>query len=433
MVNNVRLPRLSLIFLLVAACVTAKSRFEDAQRFEAEGRWMDAANAYLDALERDRDFPGARDGASRTGQKAVPWAMKAADNLAASGNPAAAAERFRSIALLHARADRFGVIIRLPADYAERRDAAFAAAVDSILAQAKAGQGDWEHRIAMLDRANAYNPNAAQQAEIVKTRYDLLMQWGDAEYAAGHFHTAHGIAGRAAAVYPEGDARAASALALMEKALRDGTVHLAVPPLWFGPDAAGRVTRGFLPSFNGTLQDEYLGSPPPFIAAVDPAAVRREMRELEIDRELLSPNRAATVGKLVKADYAVAGHIAVFEYADTGRETVHEVPTRDGKRARYTLIEGKRVLTITLRFSVVHVEGRQVVADGEVTVSAERPSTRAYFDGDPRRLILAQGEHVYFDRRGQRDADREMERGLTRDLCERYVAAVYERVLGALR
>ena len=95
MVKNVRLPRKTLLFLLVAlpACVTAKSRFEDAQRFETEGRWTEAANAYLDSLERDRNFPGARDGAQRTGSKAVPWAMTAAQNLATAGNPVAAAGR----------------------------------------------------------------------------------------------------------------------------------------------------------------------------------------------------------------------------------------------------------------------------------------------------------------------------------------------------
>ena len=63
--------QLLLPILILAACVTAEKRYEQAAEDEAEGRWVSATRKYIDVLHRDPEYPGAREKATSAGNKAV--------------------------------------------------------------------------------------------------------------------------------------------------------------------------------------------------------------------------------------------------------------------------------------------------------------------------------------------------------------------------
>jgi len=416
--------------LLLAACVSAKSRFESAQSYEAAGRWEAAADAYLDALGRDRNYPGAHEGAKRTGDKAIEAGLAASENLQRGGDHAGAADRIAKLESLHRRAGRVDVILALPNDFQARRRAIYDRAIDDAIRRSGEIEGDWNRAIQLLDRAKRYDARGDRQEGLHTARFGVLLRWAQALYSEGRYKAAHDKAREAVQLYPENDQRGGPARALMDNAMVKGTRKVGVVPLWRDGRLRDLLPEGFLAAFNDMLEDEYLSAPPPpFVALVDTRLIRRQLRGLEFDRDALTTARASEVGLLVGADLMVVPLLERFEYYDTGTRSHRTVPTRDGHQATYVVIEGERHLAATIRYAVVDVGRRQVLGRSPVEVDLHRPSRRAVYQGDVRNLILSRAEQAYFDRPSLHAVDRELERELMRELAKAYLAAAYEDVL----
>ena len=418
------------VVALLAGCVSAKSRFESARSYEAAGRWAAAADAYLDALGRDRDYPGAREGAQRSGDKAIEAGLAAVESLQRSGDHVGAADRFAKLDSLRRRAVRVDVMLKLPADFQARRRTLYDRAIDDAIVRCGEVDGDWNRGIQLLDRVQRYDPRGDRLNRLHSARFGLLLRWGEALYGEGRYKAAHDKAQDALRLYPENDSRGRPARVLMESAIDKGTLRVGVVPLWRDGGLRDRLPEGFLAAFNELVEDEYLSAPPPaFVALIDSRAIRRRLRGLEFDRDALTTARAAEVGQLVGADLMVVPLLTRLEYYDAGTRSNRTVPTRDGGQATYVVIEGARHLAATIRYAVIDVGRRQVLGRSPVELDLQRPSRHAVYGGDVGNLVLSRAEQAYFDRSGLLELDRELERELMRELAKAYLAAAYEDVL----
>jgi len=467
--------------LLAVACASAEKSFEKAQKAESEGRWGAAADLYIDALKRDAEYPGARDGLRIAGNRAVADSMKLAQQLEASRRYEPAANEYVRTDDLVARASAVRVALTLPADHAARRRSTFDQVIDPALTEADrlAAQGRHEEAAAAYRRATArYQPSAQQrerastgrftslmaaakqeldagrldqaqsfaddalgvygsessrsrtalelQTSIRSARYTALLATARERMAAGRFQESFAIVGEALAVYGADAEPSAEARELREQVIVAGTVQVAIAPVWRHERLARAVPAGLLDEINDGL-DEYLVKPPLFVEPVDPRVVRGELRRLGLDRTVLSERQASAIGQMVAAEFAVVANLRECVLDRGEKPKVHPVKTKDGPDAEI-LVYRRRTLAVRCVFRIVRVADGQLLGDGTISADVERKMRHAAYDGDRRALLLTQQEHRWFDRRRLADVDRELQREASRALADGLAAAVFEEV-----
>lgn len=419
--------------LLAAACVTAQDRYEEGRNYETQGRFAEAAYAYLDALQRDANYPGARQRAKEAGELAVDQWLKDAAQLESGSEPVQAAEKFFEIDRLSERARRLGVMLDLGPGYlAERRrvfDSAIDLTVERILQTGDAGRALQLYRTAV----QKYRALPEQVVSLKGAAFEVSIRSARAELDAGQFIAAYETARIALETYGADLPLAPEARKIQEEALERGTVHFAATPVWRTRPAGAALPQGFLAELNDTLDDEGWVGPPPFLAPVDPRAVRREMRNLDLTRKVLTPGQAASIGHLVEARRVVVCVLDRFDWRDIGKRIPRKASTSTGGTAEYAIVEGHRVLVARLRFRIVDVESRRVEREGEVEADATRKQRRAIYAGRTGDLVLDGKARADFEPDRLRRIDRELEQEVIRKLADALPPAVYEQLLATLR
>jgi len=471
-----------LLFLLVAAaaCASAKKSFEKAREAEAAGRWEEAADLYIDALRRDAEYPGAREGLEIAGGRAIGNALELAGRHEGSGRLEDAAREYARVDALVARAASVRVALPLPDGYAEVRTRIHRALVEERLARADelAAQGRhesaaaayraatqgldadpeqasrarkgryeslmpaakqafdterWDHAGALADEAASIYGAGTEQARaadalllaIDERRFLALLDRAEEMRSEGRFQEAYAVVNEALLVYGEDAEMSADARALRDRIVAEGTQLVAVLPAW-RTDRVRNLPAGLLDDVNDALEEQW-AEPPLFVAAVDARLVRGEMRRLGFDRLALSARQAQTVGQMVSADFAVVANVRRARF--DGRETprVQVVKTRDGNTAEI-LVYDRRFFEATCEFTIVRVADGRVIADGTVTADAERRLRHAAYDGDTGALLLTQEQHRWLDPRRTAEADREILREAAAGLAEGLASAAIEKI-----
>ena len=85
MATTLRRLFLALPLLLTTACAAAADRFNDGLELQAQGRYMEAAYRYGDAVGKDSSLQEARDRLLIVGDSAIMLALEEADRLDARG------------------------------------------------------------------------------------------------------------------------------------------------------------------------------------------------------------------------------------------------------------------------------------------------------------------------------------------------------------
>jgi len=478
------MPRRALLLLLVlAACTTPKKRFEQGQEAEAEGRWAEAAAKYIDALRRDPGYPGAREKALETGNRALEDYARVAAGLEEAGRWQQAADEYRRADALMESAASVRVVLQPPPGYRESRRGAFDQAFELAMgaADASLSQGRWHDAAqAYAAAAGSYEPSAQQRDRAQEGRFRALLAGANAEMEAGRFGRADQLAGEAAAIFgPEAprsrpavqlqaqirsrhylelvaaarqgmnEGRFQHAFMLVDEALavygpdaqesaeaRDlrvriielGTVHLAVTPVWRDERIGPRVPAALLTDLNDILDDEHWNEPPLFVAVPDPGAVRKQLRQLEFDHEVLSVQRASAVARTLGAEFAAVLFLSACDYDRGERPEPREVATRAGPPGQVKLYR-TRSLRAACTFRLVDARSGQLVVEGTVEASAERRLDHATCDGNLGDLLLTQEQHAWFDVARIRAADREIEREVAAGLASGVANAVYDELV----
>jgi tetratricopeptide (TPR) repeat protein len=471
------------VLLALTACMSAEKRYEQAGEDEAQGRWDAAAAKYIDVLRRDPGYPGAREKLEEVGNRAIQEHVDTANGLESAGRYERATQEYGTIDQLLERAAGVRVVLRTPPDYVSMRRRTFDRAIEQALVAADrlAGDGRWQEAVEAYRRAETRHeptevqrrraregrfrallggakvelvrgqyegadamvvealeihgpdspqsrPAVALREQIQLKRYRTLVTEARDHMGAGRYQQAFAAVERALTVYGPEVAASAEARELRDLVIEQGTVLVAVTPLWRREKIGRLVPAGLLEDINDILADEHWTEPPLFVAVADPRAVRQTLRRLEFDREVLSGPRAATVAQRVGAGFVAVPFLVRCDYDAEEQPEKRIVKRRDGGQAEI-LVYRKRTLFVRCAYRIVNVHDGRVVAEGHLDTSDGRRRRHAVYAGDSRELLLTAEEHGWFDRRRLRDADREIERAVARALAGGLAEAVYGDVI----
>lgn len=427
--------RIRLLFTLLlltslAGCVSTKERYEKGRSLEAEGRYAEAARNYIRVL---RDRPGWQDTRAdleAAGAEAVDRFLDDANAAEAAGDYERAVEALAALDDLRNGAAGVGVTLPVPADYDDYRREMTGAAADQLVDRAEAAEaaGRWADALRAYERvAERYAPG--RRAEMDAARARVFVRWSEHDLAAGHFRAAYDRAGQALQFAGPDAPPARLARELQADALAAGTRYVAFLPSGSTDAVARHTPRDLLHTLDEVLEYEYWADPPLFVAAVDPAALHRELRRLRPGRDRLSERQAAEVGRAVDADDVVLLDLTAFTWEEKDLKTERRAARTRGRGAVDTVytVERYRVdVRGEVAYAVVDPRTRAVVERGTVRADASDRFERGRYAGNPRDLDLGRRDRDLFDEDALEDAEHALEEAFVDRLAERVAARVYE-------
>lgn len=423
------------VLLALAACASAEKRMNQGMTLEQRGRSADAAERYIDALKKDRTLAPARARLQESGDRAVQEGIADAALLASSGRGAEAADAFLRIDALRRDAAAVGVQLAAPADYPQRRRAAFDNAIRDAMAFAARSGGRFDESVSRLDRAvNRWEPTAGQRAELDRARFDAQLGWAEARLSAGEFRDAYDRARTAASLLGRDHPDAERALALQEEALRRGTIRVAILPVATEPSARERLPDDLVAALNDALELNHWSRAPLFVRVLDPRVVRLAARRHGYVRQAVSLREAVATGRDAGAALVVRASIDSVAVTESNvRETRRPARTSAGADTAYTLREGRRAMRVRVTYTLVHVRDYRESREETVWASADADFREGRFAGNHRDLALTSRERDLFDTRNGTRAERELAAELTRELGPRLERDVFDRILREVR
>jgi len=425
------------LVLVLAACASAEKRVNQGLALEQRGRPADAAERYIDALKKDPSLATARARLQETGDRAVQEAISESASLGAAGRGAEAADALLRLDALRRDASAVGVRLGTPADYEQRRRAAFDRAIGDAIAYAErsGGSGSFAEAVSRLERAaDRWDPGPAQRAGLDRARFEAQLGWAEAGMRAGQYRAAHERARAAAALFGRESPEARRALALQDEALRRGTVRVAILPVGSEPGARAKLPDDLVPALNDALELNHWHRAPLFVQVLDPRTVRGAARRHGYARQAASLRDAVELGRSVGAELVVRPAIDSVVVTESGvRETRRPARTSAGADTAYTVREGRRAMRVRVTYTVVRVGDYRESAEDHVWASGDTEFREAVYRGDPRELTLASRERDLFDERRAGRAGRDLIDELTRELGPRMERDVFERLLRDVR
>ncbi len=311
---------LALPLLLTMACASATDRFNDGLELQAQGRYMEAAYRYADAVEKDASLQEARDRLLIVGDSAIMVALEESRYLDGRGEPVGAAREFLAIDRLMSRVRSVGMRLAEPDDYRVDRRTAFERAIEWNMTEGEdaSREGRWEDAIrAFASARGEFSPTRDQREASFVAQTRVLIDWAEVELGDLRPRAAYGIAERALSVRRSTPRPIVLEINdLQDRALAMGTVVVAALPV----SASGRVR-----DIAGTVLEVELDrametgqwrNAPPFVLMADANILRRELRGL---LRGIMPQSPALVGRaidLIGADYGVMVEIVALRIVD---------------------------------------------------------------------------------------------------------------------
>jgi hypothetical protein len=332
---------LALLLFLTTACASATDRFNDGLELQAQGRYMEAAYRYADAVEKDAELLEARDLLLIIGDSAVMVALEEADRLEARGEPVGAARQYQSIDRLMSRVRSVGMRLLEPDDFRVARRTAFEQAIGWYMTEGEdaSREGRWEDAIRAFASARGdFSPTRDQREASFEAQTRVIIDWAEIELGDRRPRAAYGIAERALSVRrSQPRAIVLEVRDLQDRALAMGTVVVAALPVASADRVRDFVGMAFEIELDEGMETGYWRDPPPFVAMADANIRRRELRGLL--RGIL-PRSPALVGRalnLIGADYGVIVEVTSVRISDENvrvEERTAEIRRRDLDRSR---------------------------------------------------------------------------------------------------
>ena len=315
---------LTLPLLLTMACASAADRFNDGLDLQAQGRYMEAAYRYADAVEKDASLQEARDRLLIVGDSAVTLALEESDYLYGRGEPVEAARQFLSIDRLMSRVRSVGMRLLEPDGYRLARRTAFEQAIEWYMIEGEdaSREGRWEDAIRAFASARGdFSPSRDQREASFDAQTRVIIDWAEVELGDRRPRAAYGIAERALSVRRSTPRPVVLEVRdLQDRALALGTVVVAALPV----SASGRV-RDIVGTTLEVELDEGLETgqwrnAPPFVAMANANILRRELRGLLRGRIPQSPALVGRALDLIGADYGVMVELVSLRITDENVE-----------------------------------------------------------------------------------------------------------------
>jgi len=265
----------------IAGCVSTKDRYERAQELTREERYAEAARAYVQVLREEPDWPSARSELQAVGQRSVDRLLDEAEAAAAADEYEAAVASLDALDMLRADVASVGVDLAVPDGYAAFRDETVRAAADHLIREGRRAeeQGAWRAAIDAYERARQYVQRDAQLVMLDTAQARVSLHWAEDEMDRRHFRAAYERAAFTRDLVGAEHRLASEAEALQQAAIEQGTRVVAFLPIGRTRGATGALPEFFGDELNAILQYDYWSQPPLFIAATDPIATRRSLRQ----------------------------------------------------------------------------------------------------------------------------------------------------------
>ena len=450
--------RLALLLPLafIAGCTSAADRLNDGIALQTQGRYMEAAYRYADAVERDSELVEARERLLAVGDSAIMIAMDDADDVERRGDPVAAARLYEGVDRLLGRVRQVGARLVPPADYGTVRRAIFDNAIGWQMVRGDEAREDgrWSEaqRFYRGARESSLLPARIQVEESYDAETRVLMEWAEIELLDQRPRAAHARAQQALGVRssPARDV-VLQVRDLQDRALEAGTVVVAILPV--SADAGVRDFLGtdFEVELDEDLQLDHWNQPPLFVQVADPLILRSELRGLLRGQVAQSPTVVGRALGLIGADLGAMIQLSGIEVREEDVDSdLHEavipvagaaarpgVPRRpqDGAAmdtVTYTTLKGALAYHLEAEVIIVDPNGREVQ---RFTASSSQsgPFQRGEFDGDPSRLPLGDDDAPFFDARVLASQVGRIEGALLEDLAVAIAAGTYDTVLMGVR
>jgi hypothetical protein len=345
------LNRLFFVFslLLGTACASATDRFNEGLDLQAQGRYMEAAYRYADAVEKDGSLQEARDRLLIVGDSAVMLALEEADRLESRGEPVGAARQFQSIDRLMSRVRSVGMRLTEPGDYRVARRTAFDKAIEWYMIEGTdaSREGRWENGIrAFASARDDFSPSRDQREASLDAETRVIIDWAEVELGDRRPRAAYGIAERALSVRRSTPRSIVLEIRdLQDRALAMGTVVVAALPVSATGQVRDIVGAELEIELDEGMETGYWRDAPPFVQMADANILRRELRGLLRGRIPQSPALVGRALNLIGADYGVMVEVTSIRISDEDvqveertaeirRRNVEQIREREGDAAR---------------------------------------------------------------------------------------------------
>ena len=466
---------------LVGACASASDRLNEGIELQAQGRYMEAAYRYADAVEKDGTLVEARERLVIVGDSAIIVALDEADRSERRGEPVAAARQFQAIDRLLARVRSVGLRLTEPVDYMTARRDAYDGAIEWFMTTGHdaSREGRWsDSRRAFAGARSDFDPSRRQVEASHGAEERLLLDWAEVELSDERPRAAYGIADETLGVRRSPPrAVVLEVRDLQERALTLGTVVIATLPVTAVPSVRDVVGAEFEIQLDEDLGANHWRDTPLFVGMADPLILRQELRGLLRGRIPQSPMIVGRALNLIGADYGVMIEVTSvtaveedvrFETRTTtvitrsrrsdpgrGRDECQgrgrgrgqgecraqgrgrsQDTSQGGTPARvalgdtvtFTVLTGRLAYEADAEMRIVDLDGRTVARFDAVAREAG-PFRRAEYDGDPWQLDLSNDEARLFDWNMQEDQWRAIERPLLRQLASAIAVGTFEELL----
>lgn len=423
--------------LWIAGCASPIKRYEQGLELEGQGHYARAADKYIQALRKDPDLAEARHRLTDVAPRLADQYLQQSAQYGAAHNFVGGAETLQSLEGFVGNASGVGVPVPLPTDYEQTRHGMFDRAIGQLMDEGATFESGsaWGNAIQRYERVQAFSPDPAQRVAANHARFEAATRWSESDLAAGHFRAAFDHAELAASIAAkETQLDPSAALALREEALQRGTLHVAVAPAWRSEAARAALPRDFLDALNDELEAVYWAQPPLFVAVVDPAWVRREMRQAGTIHRSIDQREARRLGRSCRADLVVTADVVEFDVQESDVTREHRAAkTHDNEPATYEVQRGKQNYRLRVEYRIVDCRSNGVRPQKSVACSATHDFERARTARGENELQLSRDERRLFD--GERDGhDRhEAQQQLVEQTAQKLASQVYRDVLNLVR
>ena len=306
--------------LSATACASATDRFNDGLELQSQGRYMEAAFRYADAVEKDSSLQEAREQLLIVGDSAVWVALEEAEYLDGRGEPVGAARQFLAIDRLMSRVRSVGMRLLEPDDYRVARRTALDQAIEWYMSEGEAAsrEGRWEDAVRAFSSVRGdFSPSREDRGASFDAETRVFIDWAEIELGDHRPRAAYGIAERALSVRRSTPRPIVLEVTdLQDRALAMGTVVVAALPVSATGQVRDIVGADLEVALDEGMETRQWREAPPFVVMADADILRREIRGLLRGRIPQSPALVGRALNLIGADYGVMVEITSLRIAD---------------------------------------------------------------------------------------------------------------------